>query len=64
MIGFGEEITEKILDTHELLSIDRFYGQFDWGGLPRTLVEDSLHRYATEIAPTVRDATKTASTPG
>ena len=25
-------------------------GLFDWGGLPRGLVEESLHRYATEIA--------------
>ena len=37
----------------------RFYGQFDWGGLPRQLVEDSVHRFATEIAPTVRSNTST-----
>jgi alkanesulfonate monooxygenase SsuD/methylene tetrahydromethanopterin reductase-like flavin-dependent oxidoreductase (luciferase family) len=57
MIGSSEQITEKILDAHELLDIDRFYGQFDWGGLPRPLVEDSVHRFATEIAPAVRAAT-------
>jgi alkanesulfonate monooxygenase SsuD/methylene tetrahydromethanopterin reductase-like flavin-dependent oxidoreductase (luciferase family) len=61
MIGSSEEITEKILDAHELLGIDRFFGQFDWGGLPRALVEDSLHRYATEIAPAVRAATGSVS---
>jgi hypothetical protein len=33
------------------------FGQFDWGGLPHALVEDSLHRYATAIAPAVRAAT-------
>ena len=54
MIGSSEQLTEKILDARELLGIDRFFGQFDWGGLPRALVEDSLHRYATEIAPVVR----------
>jgi alkanesulfonate monooxygenase SsuD/methylene tetrahydromethanopterin reductase-like flavin-dependent oxidoreductase (luciferase family) len=54
MIGSSDEITEKILDAQELLGVDRFYGQFDWGGLPRSLVEESLHRYATEIAPDVR----------
>jgi hypothetical protein len=54
MIGSSEELTEKILDARQLLGIDRFYGQFDWGGLPRHLVEDSIHRYATEIAPVVR----------
>jgi alkanesulfonate monooxygenase SsuD/methylene tetrahydromethanopterin reductase-like flavin-dependent oxidoreductase (luciferase family) len=57
MVGSSEEITEKILDAYELLGIDRFLGQFDWGGLPRKLVEDSLHRYATEIAPVVREVT-------
>jgi hypothetical protein len=44
MIGSGEELTEKLLDAHQLLGLDRFYGQFDWGGLPRTVIEDSLHR--------------------
>jgi alkanesulfonate monooxygenase SsuD/methylene tetrahydromethanopterin reductase-like flavin-dependent oxidoreductase (luciferase family) len=63
MIGSAAEITEKILDARELLGIDRFFGQFDWGGLPRALVEESLHRYATEIAPAVRSATGTLATP-
>jgi alkanesulfonate monooxygenase SsuD/methylene tetrahydromethanopterin reductase-like flavin-dependent oxidoreductase (luciferase family) len=58
MIGSSEEITEKILDTHQILGVDRFFAQFDWGGLPRPLVEESLHRYATEVAPTVRDIEK------
>ncbi|GAA2528859.1 LLM class flavin-dependent oxidoreductase [Winogradskya humida] len=56
MVGSSEQITEKILDAYALLGINRFYGQFDWGGLPRTLVEQSLHRYAEEIAPAVRRA--------
>ncbi|MEU4243922.1 LLM class flavin-dependent oxidoreductase [Actinoplanes sp. NPDC026619] len=55
MIGLSEQVAEKILDAKEMLGIDRFFGQFDWGGLPRALVEDSLHRYATEIAPIVRN---------
>jgi alkanesulfonate monooxygenase SsuD/methylene tetrahydromethanopterin reductase-like flavin-dependent oxidoreductase (luciferase family) len=56
MVGSSEQIIEKILDARQMLGIDRFFGQFDWGGLPRGLVEDSLHRYATEIAPEVRRA--------
>jgi hypothetical protein len=56
MIGSSEEITEKILDAHRLLGIDRFFGQFDWGGLPRPLVEDSTHRLATAIAPAIRSS--------
>jgi hypothetical protein len=34
--------------------IDRFFGQGDWGGLPRAAVEDSIRRFATETAPAVR----------
>ncbi|PWR10086.1 LLM class flavin-dependent oxidoreductase [Micromonospora acroterricola] len=54
MIGSSAELIEKILDAHEALGIDRFFAQFDWGGLPRRMVEDSIHRLATEIAPAVR----------
>jgi alkanesulfonate monooxygenase SsuD/methylene tetrahydromethanopterin reductase-like flavin-dependent oxidoreductase (luciferase family) len=54
MIGSSAQLIEKILDAHQLLGIDRFFGQIDWGGLPRPLVEQSVHRYATEIAPAIR----------
>ncbi len=57
MVGSSEELIEKILDAHAMLGLDRFYGQVDWGGLPRTLVEESITRFATEIAPVVRRAT-------
>jgi hypothetical protein len=46
----------KILDAHALLGLDRFFGQVDRGGLPRELVEESVTRYATEIAAAVRAA--------
>jgi hypothetical protein len=57
MIGSSEEITEKILRAHQVLGIDRFYGQADWGGLPRGRVEESIARLAGDIAPAVRRAT-------
>jgi alkanesulfonate monooxygenase SsuD/methylene tetrahydromethanopterin reductase-like flavin-dependent oxidoreductase (luciferase family) len=57
MIGSSEEITEKILRAHQVLGIDRFYGQVDWGGLPRGRVEESIARLAGDIAPAVRRAT-------
>jgi alkanesulfonate monooxygenase SsuD/methylene tetrahydromethanopterin reductase-like flavin-dependent oxidoreductase (luciferase family) len=56
IVGSTDEIVEKILTAHELLGLDRFLGQVDWGGLPRELVEESITRYATEIAPAVRAA--------
>ena len=34
MIGSSEQLIEKILDAHEVLGLDRFLGQIDWGGLP------------------------------
>ena len=64
MIGSSEEITEKILHAHQVLGIDRFYGQVDWGGLPRGHVEESIARLAGDIAPVVRRATTTAATAG
>ena len=57
MIGSSDELIEKILDADRILGgLDRFYGQVDWGGLPRPLVEASITRFATEIAPAVRTA--------
>jgi alkanesulfonate monooxygenase SsuD/methylene tetrahydromethanopterin reductase-like flavin-dependent oxidoreductase (luciferase family) len=56
MIGSSDELIQKVLDAHEVLGIDRFIGQIDWGGLPPALVEESMTRYATEIVPAVRAA--------
>lgn len=56
MIGTSEEITDKILEARKVLGADRVLGLVDWGGLPRTLVEESITRYATEVAPAVRSA--------
>jgi alkanesulfonate monooxygenase SsuD/methylene tetrahydromethanopterin reductase-like flavin-dependent oxidoreductase (luciferase family) len=56
MIGSAGEITDKLLDAVKALSLDRIYAQIDWGGLPAGLVEESIARYATEIAPALRAA--------
>jgi alkanesulfonate monooxygenase SsuD/methylene tetrahydromethanopterin reductase-like flavin-dependent oxidoreductase (luciferase family) len=61
MIGSSAQLIEKILDAHQVLGLDRFFGQIDWGGLPKTLVEDSINRYATEIGPAVRAAITTSA---
>jgi alkanesulfonate monooxygenase SsuD/methylene tetrahydromethanopterin reductase-like flavin-dependent oxidoreductase (luciferase family) len=61
MIGSSTQLIEKILDAHQALGLDRFLGQIDWGGLPRAAVEDSVSRYAEEIAPAVRAATTTST---
>jgi hypothetical protein len=57
MIGSTQELVAKILDAHHTVGgIDRFYGQADWGGLPRELVEASITRLGEEIAPAIRAA--------
>ena len=56
MVGSTDELVDKIVDAHLLLGVDRFIGQVDGGGLPSGLVEESVTRYATEIAPAVRQA--------
>ena len=63
MIGSSDQLIDKILDAHRALALDRFLGQIDWGGLPRAAVEESISRYAEEIAPAVRAATATGPAP-
>jgi hypothetical protein len=54
MIGSVAEVTEKLIAAKKALGLDRVFAQVDWGGLPSSLVEDSIGRYATGIAPQVR----------
>jgi alkanesulfonate monooxygenase SsuD/methylene tetrahydromethanopterin reductase-like flavin-dependent oxidoreductase (luciferase family) len=55
MIGSSQEVVAKILDADRVLGgIDRVFGQVDWGGLPRDVVEASITRFASEVAPAVR----------
>lgn len=56
MIGSVDEITEKIILARDVLGIDRFYGQVDWGGLPKSQVEDSIARLAQQVVPAVKGA--------
>jgi hypothetical protein len=58
--GSSNQLIEKILDAQQALGIDRFLAQIDWCGLPKAAAEDSLNRYATEIASAIR-ATVTTS---
>jgi alkanesulfonate monooxygenase SsuD/methylene tetrahydromethanopterin reductase-like flavin-dependent oxidoreductase (luciferase family) len=56
MIGSAGEITDKLADAVKTLGLDRVFAQVDWGGLPSALVEESIARYATDIAPALRAA--------
>jgi alkanesulfonate monooxygenase SsuD/methylene tetrahydromethanopterin reductase-like flavin-dependent oxidoreductase (luciferase family) len=54
MIGSAGEVTGKLLAGSGALRLDRIFAQVDWGGLPAALVQDSIARYAGEIAPALR----------
>jgi alkanesulfonate monooxygenase SsuD/methylene tetrahydromethanopterin reductase-like flavin-dependent oxidoreductase (luciferase family) len=56
MIGSAGQITGKLLDAVKTLRLDRVFAQVDWGGLPAGLVEESIARYASEIASALRAA--------
>ncbi|WP_402466003.1 LLM class flavin-dependent oxidoreductase [Isoptericola aurantiacus] len=54
MVGGPREIAAKILDRHAELGAVRFLGQVDLGGLPRTMVSQSIRRLGEIVAPAVR----------
>lgn len=56
LVGSPEEVTEKILATHELFSNDRFLGHITVGTLPHEQGLRAIELFATEVAPAVRQA--------
>jgi alkanesulfonate monooxygenase SsuD/methylene tetrahydromethanopterin reductase-like flavin-dependent oxidoreductase (luciferase family) len=54
MVGSPQEIIDKILAERDVLGIDRYLGQIDFGGMPAGMVHDSIELLATEIAPVIR----------
>jgi alkanesulfonate monooxygenase SsuD/methylene tetrahydromethanopterin reductase-like flavin-dependent oxidoreductase (luciferase family) len=57
MTGSPRQVVDKILTERELLGIDRFIGQVDFGGMPAHMVNDSIELLATEVAPVIRSET-------
>ena len=58
MVGSPQQIIEKILYQYELFGHHRFIAQIDHGNLPFKKVAEIIEIFATEVAPTVRKATK------
>jgi len=61
MIGSPQEIIDKIMAERTLLGTYRFLGQADLGGLPPSLVLQSIELFASEVAPVIRKETSAAS---
>ncbi|GAA2526149.1 luciferase [Winogradskya humida] len=55
MIGTPGHVIDKLVHLHKVLGYDRLQLLADWGGLPAPLVEASVHRLGTEIAPALRE---------
>ncbi|MFJ9024197.1 LLM class flavin-dependent oxidoreductase [Streptomyces sp. NPDC102259] len=54
LVGSAQEIIEKLMIQKELFGANRFIGQVDLGGLPRSSVLTSIEKFASDVAPTVR----------
>jgi alkanesulfonate monooxygenase SsuD/methylene tetrahydromethanopterin reductase-like flavin-dependent oxidoreductase (luciferase family) len=64
MAGGAQEVVDKILTERELLGIDRFIGQIDFGGMPSHMVNNSIELFATEVAPAIREETSHSTSRG
>lgn len=53
-MGGPEEITDKILQQHEIFNHTRFVGQIDIGGPDHSLIMKSIELFGTKVAPEVR----------
>ncbi|MFB7755691.1 LLM class flavin-dependent oxidoreductase [Streptomyces sp. NPDC056121] len=64
MTGSPQEVIDKILTEHELLGLNRFMGQIDFGGMPAAMVNASIELLATEVAPRHSQGTRPDRAPG
>ncbi len=55
IFGSAEEVAERIGNVKEKLGLDLHLAYMDLGGLPPSLVADSVDAYASEVAPKVRN---------
>lgn len=51
MIGTQDQVADKLVAPHDAVGFDRVQALVDWGGLPKAVVQDSLSRLTTTIAP-------------
>ncbi|WP_138419375.1 LLM class flavin-dependent oxidoreductase [Aquibacillus sediminis] len=57
LVGSPQQVTEKILEQHELFGHQRFLAQLDIGAQPFDKVAKSMELLATEVAPVLRRET-------
>ncbi|XJS10359.1 LLM class flavin-dependent oxidoreductase [Aerococcaceae bacterium WGS1372] len=57
-IGDPGLIVEKLLYQHEVLGMNRYVGQIDWGGVPTDDIKRTIDLLATKVIPEVKKYTK------
>jgi alkanesulfonate monooxygenase SsuD/methylene tetrahydromethanopterin reductase-like flavin-dependent oxidoreductase (luciferase family) len=56
LVGSPQEVTEKILEQHEIFGHDRFLAQLSVGPMPHAELMRAIELLGTEVAPAVRAA--------
>jgi alkanesulfonate monooxygenase SsuD/methylene tetrahydromethanopterin reductase-like flavin-dependent oxidoreductase (luciferase family) len=56
LIGSPDEVAEQIIAIHRRLGVNHLVMSVDWAGMPQSLVHDTMHLLAEEVAPRVRVA--------
>jgi alkanesulfonate monooxygenase SsuD/methylene tetrahydromethanopterin reductase-like flavin-dependent oxidoreductase (luciferase family) len=54
LVGSPQEVTEKILEQHEIFGNDRFLAQLSVGPMPHAELMRAIELLGTEVAPAVR----------
>ena len=54
LVGSAQEVTEQVLEQHELLGLDRFLLHVSVGTMPHAQVMRAIELFGTEVAPAVR----------
>jgi alkanesulfonate monooxygenase SsuD/methylene tetrahydromethanopterin reductase-like flavin-dependent oxidoreductase (luciferase family) len=52
--GSAAEVTDRLLQIKELLSLDLHLAMFDLGGLPHEALEQTLQRFAEDVLPHIQ----------
>lgn len=58
LVSSPQEVIDQIMLRHEVLGISRYVDQFDVGPMPVAMANESLERFATEVASVLRKETQ------
>ena len=56
LIGSPDEIAEQILNLNSTIGANHLIMSIEWGGMPYSLVRDTMQLFAEEVMPSVSSA--------